>query len=290
MKINGRDSILNQIEEEIQSLIDSYKRQRLIGIGFGLPGRVDILNDISIYTTRIKDWRNVSFKKFAAKYPVIALDNIANCKAVGERFMGYGKNIDDFLYLNIGNGAGMGIYINGEIYRGHDFTAGESGHIILDENSGNICICGNRGCFESFVSNKAIINQLIKLKKNEVESELFADPDFGNLGKIYEQLHKYHKRNDKVAFLIINELAHKLGLACANFINLFAPEYIFIGGPISVLGESILELIVQNVRKYCLQWQQQRINIAFSYDYENVGAVGLGLLVFEKYLMGPGKL
>ncbi len=244
---------------------------------------MNIEESVSVYNTRLKDWKNVEFDRFSKTCGNIVLENIANCRAIGEHVHRRGlngQNCNHFLFLNIGNGVGMGIFINGAIYRGHNYSAGEAGHTILNEESENICICGNRGCLESFVSNKAIYNQLLKLNRSEVESELFTDVDFGDLDKIYKVLDRYYHKGDKVAFLIVNEIAHKIGLACANFIQLFAPEYIFIGGEICDLGEYFLDLTTQNVQKYCLPWKQ-RISILYSVDSNQVGAYGLGLLAFE---------
>ncbi len=277
---NTKDSILRQIDRELDRALEESVGEELLGVGFGLPGKVNIEEAVSVFNTRMKDWRNVQFDRFSKRCNHIVLENIANCKAIGERIYRQDQNIDNFLFLNIGNGVGMGIFINGSIYRGYNDAAGNAGHTILNEESDNICICGNKGCLESFVSNKAICNQLSKLNRNEVESEIFADSDFGDPEKIYKVLDRHYQKGDKVAFQIINEIAHKIGLACANFFQLFAPEYIFIGGEICDLGEYFLKLIIQNVQKYYLPWNQQ-INIAYSKNSNFVGACGLGLLAFR---------
>lgn len=280
---NTKDTILKQIDRELESAIEQSGDEKLLGIGFNLPGKVNIENAVSVFNTRMKDWRNVKFNRFSRHCKHIVLENIANCKAIGEQIYRQNQNINNFLFLNVGNGVGMGIFINGGIYRGYNNAAGNAGHTILKEESENICICGNRGCLESFVSNKAICNQLSMLNRNEVESQIFTDPDFEDLKKIYKVLDRHYRGNDKVAFQLINELAHKMGLACANYFQLFAPEHIFIGGEICDLGEYFPKLVIQNVQKYYLPWNQQ-INIGYSNNNNSVGPVGLGLMVFRKAL------
>ena len=253
------------------------------GIGFSLPGHVDVASLVSVRNTRMKGWQDVSFTEFQDLCSTVIIENLANAKAIGEGMAGDGRNLGDFLFLNIGNGTGMGIFIRGELYRGFRYTAGEAGHVIVDEESENICTCGNRGCLESFVSNKAIQAQFLRMQKNDVDSDLFHDPDFSSTTSSYSLLARYYEKGEKLAYQIVDEVAHRTGLACASFLHLFAPERIFIGGAITILGKEFLEMVRQSIRRYHLPWQGP-VNIAYPADNAHSAAQGLAYRVFRESL------
>jgi predicted NBD/HSP70 family sugar kinase len=281
---NDRTSIFDQLDDEIAVELKSGG-ERCLGLGFSLPGHVDVKSLTSIRNTRMKNWQDVSFAGFESFCSTVIIENLANAKAAGEYAAGYGRELDDFLFLNVDNGTGMGIVIHGELYRGARFTAGEAGHVIVNEESENICTCGNRGCLESYVSNKSVHTRLLRLKTSDVDSGLFDDPDFGIIERAYPLLARHYAAGDKVAYLTVNEIAHHMGLACASFLHLFAPEKIIIGGAVTELGEGFIDLVVNCMRRYHLPWQGP-INLSFPADNSHVGAQGLAYQVFRKHLGG----
>jgi glucokinase len=277
---NHRDVILDRAEAELRSFMAAHPG-RLLGIGFSMPGQVDYDRGVAIHNTRIDDWENVSFDRFTSFSRNLVTENVANAVALGEHFRGSAQDVDDFLVLHVGNGAGMGIMIDGQLHRGHNFAAGEAGHVIVEESSGTTCNCGNRGCLESFVSRRAVLRELEKLRESDVPSGILSNPHLENGDEVYRLLGKYYEGGDKVAYLVVEELAHKLGLAAANFAQVLAPARIVLSGPISTLGNRFLELVQQTLRRYHLPWLDP-VPIVYGRNDSIVAAQGVALLVFRK--------
>ena len=106
------------------------------------------------------------------------------------RFAGAARALDDFLFLNVGNGAGMGVFLRGALYRGYRNAAGEAGHVIVDEDSQSICTCGNRGCLEALASATAIKREALEALRKHPQSELYKryhhDPQAVTAEMVYQ--------------------------------------------------------------------------------------------------------
>ncbi len=278
---NERDSILDTIDAELSVLVGSAENISLCGIGFSMPGQVDFHNGIAIHNTRIDNWDNVDFRRFAVFSRNIVTENVANAVALGEYARGSAREIDDFVLLHVGNGAGMGIVIGGALHRGHNYAAGEAGHVIIEESSKTTCACGNHGCLESFVSRRAVMQELERLRQSEVPSGILSDFDLHQGDGIYAVLGSYYESGDKVAYILMQELAHKLGLAAANFVQILAPARIVLSGPVINLGAPFLELVEQSLRRYQLPWLPP-IPVVYGGDAVLAAAQGTALLVFQR--------
>ena len=129
----------------------------LIGIGLCVPGLVNTEQQV-MFTPNI-DWNyNLDLKSLIEqefKVPVF-IENEANAGAYGERVFGAAKNYENIIYVSVGTGIGIGIVINNDLYRGVNGFAGEMGHVTIDFN-GLKCSCGNRGCWELYASEKALL-------------------------------------------------------------------------------------------------------------------------------------
>lgn len=278
---NKRDEILKIIEKELRSLLSAHRENTLLGIGFSMPGQVDSQNGKAVHNTRIDGWEDVSFDQFKAFSENIIAENVANALTIGENLRGSAQAVDDFLLIHVGNGAGMGIMIAGKLHRGHNFAAGEAGHVIVDENSGTTCNCGNRGCLESFVSRRAVMRELERLRSSEVPSGILSDPNLSDGHEVYRLLGEYYESGDKVAYLVVAELAHKLGLAAANFAQVLDPARIVLSGPICNLGDNFLNLVQQTIKRYHLPWLDQ-VPVVYGQDENTATAQGAAFLVFQK--------
>ncbi len=282
---NKRDRILSIIEKELHLLLSEHKANRLLGIGFSMPGQVDAQSRKALHNTRINGWENVNFDQFKSFSENIITENVANALTIGENLRGSAQGVDDFILLHVGNGAGMGIMIAGKLHHGHNYAAGEAGHVIVDENSGTSCNCGNRGCLESFVSRRAVMKELERLRKNEVPSGILTNPALSDGSEVYRLLGEYYESGDKVAYLVVAELAHKLGLAAANFAQVLDPARIVLSGPICNLGTQFLNLVQQTIKRYHLPWLDQ-VPVVFGQNENTATAQGVAFLIFQKIWKG----
>jgi len=153
----GRDAVLDDMVQSIEKLRATLGAHNLKGVGIGLPGFILIDKGIIVGSNNMPEFENYPVrdeieKRLGAK---VILENDANAAAMGEQWMGAGRNVDDLVLLTLGTGIGGGIIIGGRVLHGQLGMAGELGHLTVVPN-GNPCGCGNRGCVEKHASATAI--------------------------------------------------------------------------------------------------------------------------------------
>jgi predicted NBD/HSP70 family sugar kinase/biotin operon repressor len=212
--------------------------ERILGAGVGLSGPIDVAAG-TVYAGKIlPGWAGVRPEdELSARLGLrVHLDNDANLGALAEVTLGAGIGARDAIYLMVSGGVGAGLIINGELYRGTGGTAGELGHMLVDE-SGPICRCGNRGCLEMMAGGRAIIALLRSshgedLTLDEVMT-LAADGDSG-------------------ARRAIADAGRVLGRSIAAVVNAFNPELVIVGGAVSVAGDVLLDPLQEAVNRYAI--------------------------------------
>lgn len=194
-------------------------------VGFGLPAPVDSVTGEAGSDAVLPGWRGVNVAAAMAGYlrAPVALDNTANLAALGELRNGALRGVRHGCYIKFSYGVGAGIIIGGEIFRGSAGTAGEIGHLTIDEN-GPICRCGNRGCLDTFVGSRALL------------SSLAASHGPMRLGDVI----KYALAGDLGCRRVVEDAGRRVGVAVAGLVNLFNPEIIVVGGRMAEAGDLVL--------------------------------------------------
>jgi predicted NBD/HSP70 family sugar kinase len=157
------DRLLQELLEEANLTLP-----QLSSIGVGVPGPVSADAGMVIAPPIMPGWDRFPIRKTLEKLwgLPISVNNDAELGALGEWAYGAGRNAKDLAYIKVGHGIGAGLLINGQIYRGSTGSAGEIGHLTIDEK-GPICTCGNRGCLEALSGGGAIALQAKKCSKRE---------------------------------------------------------------------------------------------------------------------------
>jgi glucokinase len=191
--------------------------QKLLGIGVGAPGAVNSQKGILPRSPNLPGWAGIPIcrifkKKF--KLPV-CIANDANAAALGEAVFGVGKNLKNFMYVTVSTGVGGGIVVNGRLYEGAGFVAGEVGHMSVVPE-GKKCRCGRRGCLEAYASGTAIGKAYGKATGKRVAGA--------------KEVGVAAYSGDRRAIKSYEEAAYYLGIGLANLINVLNPEGIIIGG------------------------------------------------------------
>ena len=153
----GREAIVRDMVDSIDALRGRFGSQHLQGIGVAVPGFILIEKGIITNANNLASLENFAIRDEISQRlgtPVI-LENDANAAALGEKWIGSGRDVNDLVLITLGTGIGGGIISNGDVLRGHLGMAGELGHITVVPN-GNPCGCGNRGCVEKHASATAI--------------------------------------------------------------------------------------------------------------------------------------
>jgi glucokinase len=215
----GREAIVGDMVDAISTLRDRCGGG-LAGIGVGVPGFIQMENGVIRNSNNLASLENFPLRDELSKRleaPVI-LENDANAAAIGEQWIGAGKDVKDLVLLTLGTGVGGGIISDGQIIRGSLGMAGELGHITVVPN-GNPCGCGNRGCVEKHASATAITAM----------AKLLGLGDAMSAKAVYDLA---MEGNEK-ALTIFKSMGEALGIALAMLINTFNfPLYLIGGGVI----------------------------------------------------------
>lgn len=211
-------------------------------VGIGVPGTANRDTGIVEYANNLGFHHEPMVAMVQEELPgkAIRFDNDANAAAWGEYLAGSGKGSSSMLAVTLGTGVGGGIILNGKLFRGVNYAAGEFGHFVIDRN-GIRCNCGRRGCFENYASATALVAQTKEAMKQNPKSILWE-----LCGK---DIHKVEgktlfdgvRQGDDTANQVLHQFVEYLGTGLVDLINIFQPELICIGGGISKAGDLLLK-------------------------------------------------
>ncbi len=282
----GVGSYLQILKRIVRTLINEETTRdgkKLLGIGVGMSGLVDFDAGVSLDSS-ITNWKNIPLREMLVRefsLPVY-LENDVNAFAIGEKWLGIGRTMDNFLCVTIGRGVGIGIIINGSVYRGSHHGAGEFGHTkVSDAPGAPVCSCGRRGCVEAYASSPAICAFVGEALRSGKKSILTG-------GSVtIEGILDAARASDSLALAAFERAGRYLGYGLANLINLFDPEAIIISGEGAVGAEFILpemERAISENSIYGLHQKVKRILLAFE---DNMWVRGVATLVVREVFKIP---
>jgi glucokinase len=278
----NRDELIEQLVIRIIKLKaeSTYKGNRVRGVGIGVPGRVDFNKGMVFDLTNVPGWKNVMLKEALQskiKIPVL-VDNDANLMALAESKFGAAKGHKDCICVTMGTGIGGGVVLDGRIYRGVNFAAGEIGHMTINEN-GPLCVCGGKGCIERYIGNKFILEEATKRLRSGAKSIIRNQIAGRYTNLTLEMLTKAARKKDQFSMLIWQEVGTHMGAVLANVVNLLNPEIIVIGGGVANAGSLILDPIRRTVKERAFQVCCRNLKIVPSKFKEKAGIIGAASLV-----------
>ena len=275
--------LINLINEVIE--ISEVNRDKVVGIGVAMHGVVNPMLGISQYAPYYK-WENVNIKlileeKF--KCPVF-VDNDVRAIALGESLFGAAKSIDNFVEINISNGIGAGIIIDNKPYYGVDYSAGEIGHMVVEQD-GSLCKCGNYGCLESVASNISVERKVIRSIKQGVKSSLVDDVK--DIEKInIKDISIAAPKGDELAISVLKEAARYIGVGISGLVNILNPKLIVVVGDIFEQEKIMIETLSEVVKKRGLKIPSENVKIVKSDLGENAAVIGAATLVIQEVFKG----
>jgi glucokinase-like ROK family protein len=256
-------SLIEKTEGLISEALD-YGRShglRPLGIGLGVPGLVDTKLGKLVFAPNLH-WKEIPLRLILInrfQLPVF-VENEANSGAVGEYFYGAAHGKEDFIYMSTGIGLGGGIMIGGKLFKGSNGFAGEIGHITIYKG-GEICGCGSRGCWETYVGPRHIIKH-IRQTLEEGGSSVIKDLLDGDLSRLtVDTVVEAAKANDKIALSALQEVGIHLGVGISNLINIFNPELVVVGGTLSPASPWLIPIIQDQIRENALQPLAETVKI-----------------------------
>lgn len=268
------------LEEVLSDL--SINKSEVIGIGIGSVGPLNrekgiLLNPKNFFN---KAWSNVPLKELIEKNTSIPcfLDNGANTAVLAEYLFGMGKGLKSVVYIHCGIGIRSAVITDGIIVRTINNAEDAFAHMIVDIN-GEDCICGNRGCIESYASIEAIINKFM-LKSKETDSKCILK----NIkNENYKELLKLAAHDNKLALEIINKGAEALGVGLANLVRILNPQLVILCGPLIKNYEPFFNMCIDTFNKSNCLNNEVTFSSGGSFK-EDAIAIGACVMVVEHYL------
>jgi len=219
----GYEHALLRIEEMLRETAKSSGGQ-MRGVGIGCTGPVYPLSGEIGDVEFLPGWQGKNLVADLNRIfgTSVAIENDADAVALGEALCGAGKGRGSLIFVTVGTGIGGGIVLNGQLYRGVDYSHPEIGHHIIDA-SGPRCYCGAHGCWEVLAAGPAMVDWFTRQAPKGV-------PETENLTA--KKICELARQKNELAFQAVEREAHYLGLGLANLITLFTPELIVLGGSV----------------------------------------------------------
>ena len=246
----GRERVINDMCEAISQLTKRYANlATLQGIGIGVPGIIDMKTGMVRESPNLPGWTESPVRAEIEKRlgTRVILENDANVAALGEKWLGAGRGVEDLAILTLGTGVGGGIILGGRILHGMTGMAGEFGHVTV-EPDGVRCGCGNHGCLEQYASATAVVRMAKEAIASGALSELSraTDPDAEFSAKAVYNL---AIQGDEESKKIFRRVGRALGIALADLVNaLNLPMYV-IGGGVSSAWDAFSPVIFEELRQ-----------------------------------------
>jgi len=277
---------IEAVIKNLVSLIESISRgEDVSAVGFGIPGIIDFNDGVITQAPNISNVDNYPIRKslrsrIGAEIDVI-VENDANCAAVGEWWMGAGKDVQSLVMITLGTGVGGGIILDGKLWRGADGFGGEVGHMTIYPG-GPKCNCGNYGCLEVY-SSATGIRRMVRETLSDPDSktalrELVKDED---PGRIPEVVMKAAEQGDAAALQIWEQFGTALGIGMASLVNILNVEMIVLGGGVSLAWELFIDVAVSELKRRALRAPAERVKVVKSVQGDDEGIMGASYLALN---------
>jgi N-acetylglucosamine repressor len=281
------DFVVRCVEELFSK--SGIPKEKIIGVGLGMSGLIDAERGCCI-DSWLMNWQNVEISRPLEDrlgVPVF-LDNDVNCLAIYEKLFGRGLPYQHLLVVAIGRGVGLGIVVNGDLYRGAFGGAGEFGHTAVT-TEGRLCACGNHGCLETYISESGIVKNYLEY----VHSTTYSLEQGIQEPTILEVVERA-RSGDEAAIAAFQRAGILLGVSLANLVNIFNPECVMLTDP--YVDESVLagDLLLDPMHQAFKQHLFSQIGKDLHFIVEQSGfeswARGAGSLVLRHFFASPARV
>lgn len=280
----GPDGVIKRIVDTATEALSTAKvsLKSVTGAGVGAPGPIDYETGIVYSAPNLPGWDEIPLgprlkKEFGVP---VRVDNDVNIGTLGEFTQGAGRGCQNMIGVFVGTGIGGGVIINGQLYRGFRYAAGEVGHMVVIPN-GPLCGCGRQGCVEAVASRTAIekaVRAGLAEGRSNLIAELLAAENDRFTSSIIEQA---MTAEDPLMLEVIGNAQFYLGLLVGNLVNALDPEVVvFGGGVVEALGDRFLQPIRDTARAHFIQQRWlEKVKIVPAALGDNAGVLGGAALV-----------
>lgn len=271
------DKLVGFINHNISN--SGISKENLLGVGIGMPGFINTRKGVNHSFFNLNDGSTLTDSLSKALDLPVFIDNDSSLIAQAELKFGVGKGHKDVMVVNFGWGVGLGMIINGKLFRGHSGYAGEFSHIPLS-NTNKLCSCGKRGCLEVETS------LLVLVERARAEMEMGATSRMESLFADTTKLAGEHlltaaKNGDPLAVSILSDAAFLIGKGLSTLIHILNPELIILGGRGAMAGKILMAPVQQAINEFCIPRLAEHTTIVISEIGHTSELLGAATLVIE---------
>ena len=268
--------LIRKVQQNVEGL-------KTIGIGIGCTGPIDRIKGVIHNPYTLPSWEGYHLADHIEKefgVPVV-MENDAHVGALGENWIGAGKDIQHLVYITAGTGIGGGLILNGKLYTGSTGLAGEIGHQCINFN-GPPCYCGFRGCVESIAASPAITKRA--KQRLQTEQSIITELVDGDLEKITPRIiSNAARKGDPLAKDLIHEAAFALGVGIGNLLMVLAPEMVILGGGM-MRSFDLFQPTIQQVLNG-LSYPVNGVRVVPAKLGLNAGVIGAARAILERHFL-----
>jgi predicted NBD/HSP70 family sugar kinase len=257
--------------DRVLACLDTRQRERVICIGISHPGFPDRCGHITAVNLGWDDFPLGEQLERALKLPVF-FEDAHHTYVQAERWLGVAQDSDNFAYLIVGHGIGVGCFVDGHLLEGGEGVAGEIGHIAVDPQAADRCNCGRRGCVEAIASSPNMVRQF--LHKNPGARTAGSFP--------ITSLFAAARRKDAAAIEVIDRASWHLGKALSHLVHFLNPELIVLGGDLIQGQDLFLPRIRAILTETLLPKHRERLHLMVSSLGLDIGLKGAASMAFQR--------
>lgn len=280
----GPNAVLDQaldLVAKVRAGLTDPAGEALYGVGVGVPGPVSQGEGALVAPPIMPGWSHFPVRDMlgAALGAPVMVDNDVNIMALGELHAGTARSVSDMLFVKIGTGIGCGIVVGGQVYRGMTGSAGDIGHIQVEE-TGPVCSCGNTGCLEACFGGAAVARDAEAAARSG-RSGWLGDRLEDGATLTAADVAAAAAAGDPFSIQLVRSGGHRLGRVLASLVSFFNPGLVVIGGGLAGLGHPLLAEIRSVVYRRSLPLATGNLPIVLSELGGTAGVIGAARLVSE---------
>ncbi len=277
----GQAALIELVREAVEETVAGAPHG-VAGVGFGIPCLIDRRTGVAVMAVNlaINDLAFADVMSERLGLPVW-VDNDGNCAVLAEHRRGAARGMQEVVLLTVGTGIGGGLVLGGEVYRGAVGAGAELGHCVV-EIDGPPCQgqCPNRGCLEAVASGTALAREARRLAVERPHSALGRALASGAAvtGVVATEL---AHDGDEAARAAVELVGRRLGVGIANYVNIFNPELVVVGGGVMAAGEMLLGPAREEVAARALPPSRDVVSVVAASFGAEAGMLGGALLAME---------
>lgn len=286
----GQQAVIDRVIALLNRMITEQQATHgmPLGIAVGVPGLVDSTSGTLLFAPNLK-WRDVPLSAILrGHFPHIPLlvDNEANLAALGESYFGVAKGYSEVLYISAGMGLGGAIVRNDLLFKGRTGYAGEFGHMTV-EPDGERCNCGNYGCWETLVSQRALSRRVEESLAAGAESLLRMDEA---VSLTVQSIVDAAALGDRVALDALEETGRYLGIGIASLVNALNPDLVVFGGILSAAFDYLEPAMERELQQRALAWSRKGVDVVLARHGFNACVMGGVAAVYQTVIAHPDRV